>query len=330
MPSLSALSRELARGGDVKGADAQQSRALRRAQGAFFTPAALVSFVVEQVLEMRFAGDPVTWHPDGYPNLRILDPAAGDGRFLVAAAEALARRGKRLGTNVCPQQIRRHCLVAIERDAEYAAIARANLGGDTPVHCAEALMSECLADCSVDVVLGNPPYLRSIALGVVDDALRTRLRDRYAATSHGEWDLYAAFLEQGIAWLREGGMLGMVVPSRWWTARWAGPLRAKLANRGSVSSLVDFGNAQIFSGATVYASVCFASATASESVEIAKLERGSWEVGSVERACTERNRGTSQLVLIATLLSMFVGEVGRWAKSLASPKEPVPTRTPSS
>ena len=27
------------------------------------------------------------------------------------------------------------------------------------------------------------------------------MRGRYAATSHGEWDLYAAFLEQALAWI---------------------------------------------------------------------------------------------------------------------------------
>jgi hypothetical protein len=258
-----------------------QSRTKRRAQGAFFTPPALVAFVVETALDARFARGDVVWHADGYPLLRILDPSAGDGRFLSEAARSLARHGRAEKLHVDERMIRKHCLVAIERDATYAEIARRELQGDAEVHEDEALLSGVVTDGSIDVVLGNPPYLRSIALGEVDSELRTQLRNRYFATSHGEWDLYAAFLEQGIRWLARGGVLGMVLPSRWWTAKWAGPLRAFLGDSGAISSLVDFGDTQIFSDATVYASICVAGVESSANVAIARLAEGQWETGLV-------------------------------------------------
>lgn len=284
MPGLCTLTRGLASDTSLKGADAQQTRAKRRAQGAFFTPAALVTFVVESALDRRFERGDVTWHSEGYPQLRILDPSAGDGRFLVEAARSLMARGHALGHAVNEQAIRRHCLVAIERDEAYAEIARGHLFAEATVHTSEALLSDVVANASIDVILGNPPYLRSIALGGVDADLRAQLRNRYAATSHGEWDLYAAFLEQGMRWLSPGGVLGMVVPSRWWTAKWAGPLRAWLADVGAVSALVDFGDDQIFSDATVYASVCFAGADRAEHVEIARLHQGAWAIGQIAQA----------------------------------------------
>lgn len=262
----------------------RQSRETRRARGAFFTPEPLVSFVVEEALERRFAAGDVEWHEDGYPLLRVLDPAAGDGRFLIAAAGALVRKGRALGHPVSEDAIRKHCLVAIEREAEYAAHVRQALGAEAEVHCDEALLSGCIANRSVDVVVGNPPYLRSITLGQVDDSLRTRLRGRFASTSHGEWDLYAAFIEMGIEWLRTGGVMGLVVPSRWWTAKWAGPLRALLGSKRALASLVDFGDAQIFSGATVYASLCFASDEAAAEIEMARLEGGTWRIGTIDSA----------------------------------------------
>tara|TARA_R110002096_G_scaffold292224_2_gene486637 strand:+ start:82120 stop:83703 length:1584 start_codon:yes stop_codon:yes gene_type:complete len=257
-----------------------QSRTTRRAKGAFFTPPALVAFVVETALEKRFAGGEVLWHADGYPLLRILDPSAGDGRFLLEAARSLALRGRAENLVVDERLIRKHCLVAIERDPAYAEITRKALG-DAEVHEEEALLSNVVADGSIDVVLGNPPYLRSIALGDVDAELRDQLRNRYFATSHGEWDVYAAFLEQGIRWLAPAGVLGMVVPSRWWTAKWAGPLRGFLSETKALSSLVDFGDAQIFSDATVYASVCIAGGLTQENVAIARLRAGQWQLGQV-------------------------------------------------
>ncbi|MCP4443755.1 MAG: N-6 DNA methylase [Myxococcales bacterium] len=283
MPGLNALSRGLARDGRELGPDAAQPHSTRRAQGAFFTPQRLVSFVVRHAVDLRMARGDVKWHEDGYPLLRILDPAAGDGRFLVETTRELVRRGQELGHSTCAREIRKHCLIAIERDATYAAVASENLEGQATVHCTEALFSELVADGSIDIVLGNPPYLRSIALGRVDEVLRTRLRGRYSATSYGEWDLYAAFLEQGIEWLSSGGILGMVVPSRWWTAKWAGPLRETLASRGALSALVDFGDHQVFSDATVYTSLCFAGAQICEEVQVARLAEGAWELGQVMR-----------------------------------------------
>ncbi len=282
LPSLCALTRALASDASVAGADTLQARGKRRAQGAFFTPPALVSFVTETALDLRFAQGNVAWHPDGYPLLRVLDPAAGDGRFLLEAARSLARRGRALSLQVDERMIHKHCLVGIERDPRYAEIARSQLYGEAIVHENEALLSGTVADSSVDLVLGNPPYLRSIALGRIDAELRRRLRHRYAATSHGEWDLYAAFLEQGMRWMGDGGVLAMVVPSRWWTAKWAGPLRASLAESGALSALVDFGDYQIFSDATVYASVCIAAQKPSKEVEIARLHGGKWQLGAVQ------------------------------------------------
>jgi len=270
--------------------DALRSRGVRRAQGAFFTPLPLVDFVVEEALDMRFAARPVEWHEDGYPLLRVLDPSAGDGRFLEAAMQSLLRRGTELGQASNEALVRSKCLVGIERDPDYAAIARENLQGDSQIHCAEALLGNAVVNNSVDVVVGNPPYLQSARLGKVDASLQSQLRGRYAATSHGEWDLYAAFLEQGLRWLREDGALGMVVPSRWWTAQWAGPLRDLMARSKSLTSLVDFGTDQIFSDATVYASLCFASTSATDVVTIARSQRDGWELGEVAQRALQ---GTS-------------------------------------
>src|SRR5690606_35782123 len=97
------------------------------------------------------------------------------------------------------------------------------------IHCCEALTGAPAAGVAADVVVGNPPYLRSIHLGRADEPLRRALRGRYAATSRGEWDLYAAFLEQALEWTRPGGEVGLVVPSRWLTAAFAARLRDKLA-----------------------------------------------------------------------------------------------------
>jgi type I restriction-modification system DNA methylase subunit len=214
--------------GDV--GDGVSASAQRRSRGQVFTPAALAQLVCRAVL-----GDGVR---------RVLDPACGDGRFLEAAAAVAAATGRRVE------------LVGVERDRALAAACRERVPR-AQVHVAEALfdMPAALRDGAVDAVIGNPPYVRSVRMKEGDPALWQRVRGAFAATAHGEWDLYGAFIEASLRWVRPGGRVGLVVPSRWLTARWAARLRGLLAREGAVKGVVDFGAAQVFPDATTYCSI---------------------------------------------------------------------------
>jgi hypothetical protein len=284
--ALAALARALAAATE-RGADAGMGRAQRRARGAFFTPTPLVEYVVARVLGARLAGSAAAasaaadlrWR-DGIPPLRILDPCAGDGRFLAAAQRWLLDRAALHGHAPAPERLAAACLVGIERDPAFAALAAERTGA--VLHCCEALCEAPAALLgSVDVILGNPPYVRSIHLARSDPALWRALAGRYAATSYGEWDLYAAFLEQTLAWLAPDGEAGLVVPSRWLTAAFAGPLRTLLARARAVRGIVDFGAQQIFAGATTYASVAFLGRAPAAEVAVARRLGRGWDCGRV-------------------------------------------------
>ncbi len=209
-------------------------RARRRVRGQVFTPPRLARLVAGEVL------GPLAAAGLARP-LIVLDPAAGDGAFLAAAAEVAAGLGVRVE------------LIGVERDAEVAAACRARLPAAT-VHEAEVLLAGPELPAA-DAVVGNPPYVRSIRLKASDPALWSALRGRCAATARGEWDLYGVFLERALGWVRPGGRVGLVTPSRWLTAAWARGLRAALGASGAVRTVVDFGAAQVFADATTYASV---------------------------------------------------------------------------
>ena len=314
----------------AEGADAGRSRDRRRAAGAYFTPAPLVEVVVGEAIDARLRRQPLAWRADGTPDLVVLDPAAGDGRFLSAAADRLAARAARRGVVGARAAIVRRCLIGIERDPEFAALARRRLGPGAVVHCAEALLSPATRDLRADLVIGNPPYVRSIRLGLADERLRSALRGRYAATSHGEWDLYAAFLEQSLEWARPGGEVALVVPSRWLTARFAGLLRGKLAAARAVRGLVLFGAEQIFAGATTYASIAFLSRAPQSEVFVARRAAGgTWQRGEVPAGALgeapwrlsvgARRRLVDRLAAGGPAL----GEVARVAKGAGTNADPV-------
>ncbi|MCG8422372.1 MAG: Eco57I restriction-modification methylase domain-containing protein [Proteobacteria bacterium] len=283
--ALQKLSRELAElaSSERGSADTERERRCRRVQGAYFTPPPLVAFVVAETLNTRLADPGLRWRADGSPALRVLDPSAGDGRFLAAAIELLVDRAiKRGGDRARVREaIARRCVVGLERDPEFAALARARLGTSAPIYCCEALLDAPADAAQVDAVVGNPPYLRSIRFSRSDHSLWQTLRGRYAATSHGEWDLYAAFIEQSLDWIRPGGEIGLVVPSRWLTAAFAIRLREKLARESAVRALIDFGHSQIFAGATTYASVVFLSHKSSREITVARYSDTGWTCGQL-------------------------------------------------
>jgi hypothetical protein len=299
----------------VPRAHAASTREARRGSGVVFTPEPLARYVAREVLR-PLAGR------DG--PLRVLDPAAGDGRFLAAAGDA----ARELGIPATRLE-----LIGIERDPELAAAARARLPG-ADVRIGEALLDAAALD-PVDAVIGNPPYVRSIRLRRSDPELWGALRGRFAATSSGEWDLYAAFLERSLGWVRPGGRIGLVVPSRWLTARYAAGLRAELARRAVVHAVVDFGAAQVFPDATTYASVVFLESVASPEgtstpARVARRAASAWDLGALDVAAL----GAAPWVLgvgdtadafaaVAALGGGTLGAVARIAKGAGTNADPV-------
>lgn len=313
------------------GADTERARSRRRAQGAYFTPGPLVELVVAETIGAHLRRTRPAWRADGSPELVVLDPAAGDGRFLAACVDYLVDRSAARGyeRSAARAAITRRCVIGIERDADFAEIARCALGPGAVIHCREALLDPPPDLGRVDIVVGNPPYLRSIHFARTDAELWEAMRGRYAATSHGEWDLYAAFLEQALAWIRPGGEVGLVVPSRWLTAAFARGLRAKLAEAAAVRGVIDFGAQQLFAGATTYASVAFLSASPTESVAVARFGDGGWQCGSVESAALSDAPwklsvgGRRALIERLSAAALSLGEIARIAKGAGTNADPV-------
>ncbi len=272
-------------------AEAHATPLERRARGVVYTPPPLVEAVVAATLG--------PWSPRPLPELTVLDPACGDGRFLVEVARWARRH----------QPEARLRLIGIDRDPAAAEATRRALAAAAPgageVIEAEALLGAALPG-PFDAVVGNPPYVRSVHLRAHDPELWRALRGRFVATSRGEWDLYAAFLERARAWVRPGGRIGLIVPSRWLTAAFAAPLRAALG--AEVEAVIDFGADQLFPGATTYSSIVLIEAgrveapsalvrRTSRGFDESELPRGAapW----ISRAATARHLGRHTLGQLA-------------------------------
>jgi hypothetical protein len=169
--------------------------------------------------------------------LRVCDPAIGEGAFLVEIVRVLAEA---LGDSTSTRRaVAAHCLHGVDIDPRAVVRARAAVeafvGARVPALRAHLRVGDALAidwGARFDALVGNPPYVRQERLGAHKRALRG------FAAYDGVADLYVYFVElaQRIArrWC-------LVVPNKWLTAAYGGPLRALLAGAGAIEGVVDFG-----------------------------------------------------------------------------------------
>ncbi len=98
-----------------------------------------------------------------------------------------------------------------------------------------------------DVVIGNPPYVKLEQIQAASKQLEQMNYKTY--TKRG--DLYVLFVEKGFELLKSGGLLSYIMPNKWLQADYGKHLRTYFLDN-NISELIDFGDLQVFEGATTY------------------------------------------------------------------------------
>lgn len=208
--------------------------------------------------------------------------------------------------------------------AARAELRRLRDGGALPFSFATHF-PEIAAAGGVDVVLGNPPWVRPHALPA---ALRESLRERFVTARHAAWesgadaagagrgfasqvDLAALFTERAVQLVRPGGVLALLLPSKLWSALAGGGVRDLLARRTHLLAVDDWGDLASGFDAVVYpssiiarrpaiASATTAGADASESASA----DGPAEAQASVRLTLHRERSARAFVLDRAVLAL--------------------------
>jgi Eco57I restriction-modification methylase/TaqI-like C-terminal specificity domain len=106
-----------------------------------------------------------------------------------------------------------------------------------------------------DAVIGNPPYIRVQTLNEVSPQQVRYFKRTFHAASRGSFDIYALFVEQGLELLAPHGVLGFILPHKFFNAKYGEPLRSLVAEGQHLSEVVHFGDQQVFAGSTTYTCV---------------------------------------------------------------------------
>lgn len=125
-----------------------------------------------------------------------------------------------------------------------------------------------------DAVIGNPPYIRQEEIKDQKEYLQSNY-----GTYTGTADLYVFFVERAFTLLVNSGHFCFIMPNKWMQAGYGKPLRSFFL-RQQLQAIVDFGDLQVFDGATTYPIILVAKkqipgiAFDSSSVKKLKFENG--------------------------------------------------------
>lgn len=270
------------------------SRPARKLEGAYYTPPALAHLIAARTLDPVFQDlSSGSSTPTRLDDLTILDPACGAGAFLLAALAPLGAEYTRRGLR--PRLLRHLRGVDLRPDsAERARICLWLAAGepgttladlDATIRSGNSIIADPSLDPrpidwptflprGVDVVLGNPPFLRHEELA----PLKPHLARSFPEVFHGGADLSVYFFALALRLLRPGGRLGYLGSNSWLRAAYAAPLRRLLRERATVSALLDLGDSRLFPDAPdVYPAILLAARTpapATHGTDAAVLGRG--------------------------------------------------------
>jgi SAM-dependent methyltransferase len=184
----------------------------RKLQGAWYTPDHLVALVVDAVSDSLRTSAP-------HRRLRLVDPACGDGRFLVAAVERLREESVELE------------VLGVDIDSEAADATRQALAAIDANHrvvCADALTVDWSALGQFDVVIGNPPFLSQMAAATTRGGASGRGGGPYADAAVE----FVALAAEIVA--PDHGRVAYVLPQSLLSARDAADVRARYDARATL------------------------------------------------------------------------------------------------
>lgn len=206
-------------------------------------------WVVDLILDL------VDYTPDrDLASIVALEPACGSGAFLVPMVERLVESTRRHGRNLEDSEA---ALVAFDLlqgnvATSRTSVARTLVRGGTDNATAEKLAQTWVQRRdfllqpppaeSVDIVVGNPPYIRLEAVPRArSDAYR-----RACSTMGGRADVYVGFYEHALLALRADGSLGYICADRWMRNAYGAKLREMIATGWSVDALISMTNVDAF------------------------------------------------------------------------------------
>ncbi|MEU4649134.1 Eco57I restriction-modification methylase domain-containing protein [Nocardia fluminea] len=206
--------------------DAQE----RKRHGRHYTPPELARFLARRALR----------YTPRAGVLRVLDPACGDGELLLAVHREIASSAPDMAVHLTGYDLDRRAVAETAERAAALGVEIDGRGGDFLAAAAH------LADGSFDLIISNPPYVRTQQLGGETAQL---LSKQFGL--RGRIDLTHPFVAVAPRLLTAGGVLGLLCANRFLTTRAGSNLRRILTDELTPVELYDLGDTKLFAAAVL-------------------------------------------------------------------------------
>lgn len=174
----------------------------------------------------------------------IVEPSVGEGSFLAPILERLLERA--LGRGI-PLESLSECVRAFDLDHSKVEASRRLTTDALVLAGADSALAECLArqwvnqkdyllseaTRPVDIVVGNPPYIRYDDL---EPGQFTAYQSRWS-TLAGRGDIYLGFWEKALSSLKPGGVVAYICADRWMRNNYGARLREFVGARYNVRTV---------------------------------------------------------------------------------------------
>ncbi|MDP3786077.1 MAG: N-6 DNA methylase [Candidatus Omnitrophota bacterium] len=225
-----------------------------KTNGVVYTPLWIVELILNKVgYEKSIIGK------------KIVDPACGEGNFLIVIVKRLLQQCKKDGflSNEIKKTLH-ESIYGFEIDKDAIVRCKINLDNIAESFGIQGVKWNILNYDSLDkirtekyfnyfdYVVGNPPYVRIQHLGEVR---RRKIQRDWSFCVSGSTDIYIAFFELGLNLLNERGRLGYITPNTYFRTETAKSLRYYLVANNLIKEIVDFKHYQVFDNATTYSAI---------------------------------------------------------------------------
>ena len=246
-------------------------KAEKTANGAVYTPKYIRDYIVTKIIHL-------TEKP--IDACLCADISCGCGAFLYTLAETIHKCGgvnystilhHLYGVDISATSIgRAKILLAL------AALSNGEIIDDTDfnLYVGDSLTFDFMKmpgvkeNLGLDIVVGNPPYVRSKNI----DSVTKQNLPLWSTSKIGNADLYIPFFEIGMSVLNENGLLGYITVNTFFKSVNARSLRNYFAENKRSLSIIDFGQQLIFTKKLAYTCLAFLSKDKSDSLLYAKAD----------------------------------------------------------
>ena len=239
--------------------------------GIVFTPQYIANYITSTAISSAHSN---------FDNTSIIDPGCGCGIFLITAAEMILSSSNKsidsiienniFGIDVIEDNVRRCKLMMKLLSAKYGG----NFETVKPnIICNDSLKINWAQTFGVDAfnyIIGNPPYVNPHDMN--KDTVKF-LKKNFTTTKNGVFNIFYAFIEQGMKFLTSDGVLSFIVPNNFLTIKSALELREYLKNNQYIKRILDFGDNMVFKPIRTYNCIIQLSKTVHSKIEYCVLSK---------------------------------------------------------